>query len=117
MDAIKLADKEQAARIVLEIYKSILQANGTAKYVSSLLWQSMNGIVRGVSSMGMVYDDVMGQSFFDDFVEYNKLEDIDAMLTFIQKKIVRVIDHINDKETLITSISWKNKKLYQRTLR
>ncbi|MBQ4518776.1 MAG: helix-turn-helix domain-containing protein [Clostridia bacterium] len=97
IDAIKQIDKISALKIIDEVYKSILQSTNEIKMVSLLLWQLTNGIVRCITSMGFLYTDIMGTTFYQDITEYNNIDSPDVMLEFVKNKAAIVIDHLNEK--------------------
>ena len=97
IDAIKHLDKEGALRIIDDIYKSIISSSDSVKTVSLLLWQLTNSIVRCITSMGILYTDVMGATFYQDLTEYNEIDDIATMLAFVKNKVKLVIENLKEK--------------------
>ncbi|HHV96108.1 MAG TPA: helix-turn-helix transcriptional regulator [Clostridiaceae bacterium] len=101
IDAIKLGNSEQAIKIIREVFNGIPKCAETASYIPEMLWQLMNGLFRGIYSMGIKYEDVFGKDFFDSYQEYRSKAKIEDMLQFIEDQVVCLTTFINNRRVYI----------------
>ncbi|AEE96524.1 helix-turn-helix domain-containing protein [Mahella australiensis] len=99
INAIKVGDRLAAMNVIDEVYDGIPKCAGMASYISEMLWQLMNGVFRGMGTMGMSYEDVFDRSFFETYKDYRSIEDIDGMRTFIEERVNALIDYIDKKHS------------------
>lgn len=118
MNAIKRSDANTALNIVNEVYEGIPKSVDIVSYIPEILWQLMNGIFRGMSTMGISYQEVFGENFFETYQGYRSIEDIEGMKIFIEEKISILANYINrkrknkNKATIIEAIKTYIEKHY-----
>ena len=109
---IKLGNAEAAIEIIKEIYNEMLKSRMPTAYLSSMLWLVMGSIVRVTGSMGIAYENAVGKTYYDDFIEFNLLNEAEAMYDFLIKKAILVINYINEKRSYSNESVVKNIKSY-----
>ncbi len=96
IEAIKLANAQDALSTFDEIYSVLSATEYTPSFCSSLMWQIVNTLIRAFAAMGYEYSDIYGSSLINDFTKYIALTDKKHMYNYVKDKIITAIDFITN---------------------
>ena len=109
IEAVKNLNCDTAIGIIRDVSSDIRRHPSAADYVSELLWRFANGILVVLNSVGIRYENVMRQTFFESFIEYRALSRMRDMMDNLERKTELVIGYIssrkeNKNEDIIESV-------------
>ncbi len=108
--AIKAEDLDAAYAVVDDILSTLPQSYLLSRYVMEKLWKSVGNVLHSLEELGITYEAVFDNTFFEKYREYNACGTTDGMADYLKQDIATLIHYMsanrnNKNKELITTIN------------